>query len=71
MADATNSGSGFGPGLYDDGRQHPVWTSFSDTRRQSLIDEDLMASRNVARVLLSIVTFGVLLGVTGVLLSCF
>ncbi|MEX2185387.1 MAG: hypothetical protein WD875_01275 [Pirellulales bacterium] len=68
MADTTTSG--FGPGLYDDGRKHPVWNSFSNNRRRSLIDEDLEASRSVAAVLLTIVTFGVLLGLTGVLIVC-
>ena len=47
-----------------------VWNSINPSVRQSLVAEDLEASRGVATVLLGVVTFGVLLGVTAVLIIC-
>lgn len=67
---ASASTSGFGPGLYDDGRQHPVWNSLAESRRRRLVKEDLLAGRSVAGVLVGVVTFGVLLGITAVLIAC-
>lgn len=45
----------------------PVWRDAfdADTRRQ-LVDEDLHAGRNVTAVLVTIVTGGLLLGITAV-----
>lgn len=62
--------TGFGPELYDDGREHLVWRSFSDDKRRALVQEDLGAGRSVGAVLIGIVTFGLLLGTTAVLLAC-
>lgn len=61
--------TGFGPELFDDGREHPVWTSLSERRRRTLVREDVRFSRNVATVLAGVLTFGVLLGITAVLIA--
>ncbi len=68
MASATTSR--FGSALFNDDGEHPVWNSFSEVRRQSLVEDDLQASRSVAAVLIGVVTFGVLLGATAVLIAC-
>ncbi|RIK77991.1 MAG: hypothetical protein DCC68_16100 [Planctomycetota bacterium] len=62
--------TGFGPDLYDDGREHPVWRSFNERKRRALVQEDVGAGRSVGAVLIGIVTFGLLLGTTAVLIAC-
>jgi hypothetical protein len=46
---------------------HPVWLrTFDYPVRYALVDQDLEAGRTVSRILLSIVTGGLILGAVGV-----
>jgi hypothetical protein len=65
-----SASTGFGPGLYDDGREHPIWRSFNESLRRALVQEDLGASRGAATVLIGAVSLGVVLGVAAVLIAC-
>ena len=47
---------------------HQIWEDFSSEIRQELIEEDRVAWRGVCTVLLAIIAFGLVLGVTAVLI---
>jgi hypothetical protein len=66
----STASTGFGPELYDDGREHPIWRSFNEAKRHALLQEDLSAGRSVSAVLVGVVTFGVLIGATAVMIAC-
>ena len=47
---------------------HPVWEGFTAETRRQLIEKDLVAWRRVCTVLLTIISCGLLLGITAVLI---
>ncbi len=49
----------------------PIWDKFHPDDKEYMLNEDLSASSQVLFVLFSIICMGLLIGLTGVLLSMF
>ena len=47
-------------------QDHPFWEDSSSETRHQLIEEDRVAWRHVCSLLLAIISFGLLLGITAV-----